>query len=215
MACKPTRVSTRVPVVVQIVTRNPETRLHIGRALRSSRQLQVRILEQCPDVSFDMNFAPSILVLDSECVRINAAPTLCSEQFAKSRKLIVGNLEFSEACRLLSMGIHGFLRYQEITKYLEKALLLLLDGHLYIPRQLLERYVSYTQSYARRAFGLHKPLTSRQEQIRQLVRNGKTNKEIGLALNISENTVKFHLVKLFGKLGINDRRAVSDAAGIH
>jgi DNA-binding NarL/FixJ family response regulator len=40
-----------------------------------------------------------------------------------------------------------------------------------------------------------------------------TNKEIGAALSISEDTVKLHVKNLFGKLDVNDRtQAVAVAA---
>jgi DNA-binding NarL/FixJ family response regulator len=40
-----------------------------------------------------------------------------------------------------------------------------------------------------------------------LVARGQTNAEIGRALYISEATVKTHLLRTFGKLGVSDRTA--------
>lgn len=47
--------------------------------------------------------------------------------------------------------------------------------------------------------------TERQLQIIELVKQGKTNKEIGVALFISENTVKYHLKIIYNALGIENR----------
>ena len=41
---------------------------------------------------------------------------------------------------------------------------------------------------------------------------GKSNKEIGLALEISEATVKTHINNLLGKLGVEDRTQAATAA---
>lgn len=47
--------------------------------------------------------------------------------------------------------------------------------------------------------------TERQLQIIELVKQGKTNKEIGSQLFISENTVKYHLKIIYQTLGIENR----------
>ena len=48
-------------------------------------------------------------------------------------------------------------------------------------------------------------LTERQSQIIALVKQGKTNKEIGVELFISENTVKYHLKIIYEVLNIGNR----------
>lgn len=48
-------------------------------------------------------------------------------------------------------------------------------------------------------------LTERQLEIIELVKKGKTNKEIGEELFISENTVKYHLKIIYKALGIDNR----------
>lgn len=53
------------------------------------------------------------------------------------------------------------------------------------------------------------PLTTRQRQIFDLIVLGQSNKEIGRTLGLSEGTVKIHIAKLFGKLGVRHRSAVA------
>ena len=48
-------------------------------------------------------------------------------------------------------------------------------------------------------------LTDREEAVLALISEGKSNAQIGAALNLSENTVKFHLKNLFMKLGVANR----------
>ncbi len=48
-------------------------------------------------------------------------------------------------------------------------------------------------------------LTRREGQIVTLVAQGLKNRELGVALNISEGTVKVYLSRLFKKLGLKDR----------
>lgn len=51
-------------------------------------------------------------------------------------------------------------------------------------------------------------LTPRQLEIIHLVEQGKTNKEIGFELHISENTVKYHLKAIFNILEIDNRASL-------
>jgi DNA-binding NarL/FixJ family response regulator len=48
-------------------------------------------------------------------------------------------------------------------------------------------------------------LSSREVEVLQQLAEGKSNKEIGAALNLAEGTVKNHLSNVFGKLGVLDR----------
>jgi len=48
-------------------------------------------------------------------------------------------------------------------------------------------------------------LSERELDVLRLVARGASNKEIAVALNLSEGTVKNHLTKIFDKLGVSDR----------
>lgn len=56
------------------------------------------------------------------------------------------------------------------------------------------------------------PLTARERQVLTLVADGLTNRQIGRRLQVSETTVKTHLVRTFAKLGVDDRTAAVTAA---
>ncbi|HEX4155161.1 MAG TPA: response regulator transcription factor [Acidobacteriaceae bacterium] len=55
-------------------------------------------------------------------------------------------------------------------------------------------------------------LTSRELEVLELVVRGRSNKEIGSDLSISEATVKTHINNLLAKLGVDDRTGASTAA---
>ena len=50
-------------------------------------------------------------------------------------------------------------------------------------------------------------LSSREVEVLRLAARGRTNREIGKALHVSEATVKTHLLRAYDKLGVNDRTA--------
>jgi DNA-binding NarL/FixJ family response regulator len=52
---------------------------------------------------------------------------------------------------------------------------------------------------------LDEPLTERETEVLQLLAQGLANKQIALALGISEHTVKFHVSSIYSKLGASNR----------
>jgi DNA-binding NarL/FixJ family response regulator len=55
-------------------------------------------------------------------------------------------------------------------------------------------------------------LSRREVEVLALVAKGLTNAEIGKRPFISETTVKTHLIRIFGKLGVGDRTAAVTTA---
>jgi len=55
-------------------------------------------------------------------------------------------------------------------------------------------------------------LTQRERDVLEQIVKGKSNKEIGTELDISEATVKTHINNLLGKLGVTDRTQAATAA---
>jgi DNA-binding CsgD family transcriptional regulator/ArsR family metal-binding transcriptional regulator len=53
------------------------------------------------------------------------------------------------------------------------------------------------------------PLSKREIEVLRLIAHGSTNKEISAELQISQHTVKSHVIHIFNKIGVNDRVQVS------
>jgi DNA-binding NarL/FixJ family response regulator len=58
---------------------------------------------------------------------------------------------------------------------------------------------------SRAAGGPHDELSSREREILELVSRGRSNPEIAQALWVSEQTVKYHLTKIYRRLGVEGR----------
>lgn len=60
--------------------------------------------------------------------------------------------------------------------------------------------------------GVPEKLSEREEEVLQLLAQGMPNKRIALMMNISIDTVKWHLKNIFGKLEVTDRQQAIDKA---
>jgi ATP/maltotriose-dependent transcriptional regulator MalT len=56
-------------------------------------------------------------------------------------------------------------------------------------------------------------LSGREREIAELVAEGRTNREIGAELFLSDKTVEGHLTRIFAKLGVTSRVEVAEAVG--
>ncbi len=59
------------------------------------------------------------------------------------------------------------------------------------------------------------PLTKREIEVLRHIAHGATNKEISADLQISQHTVKSHVIHIFNKIGVNDRSQASVWGAMH
>jgi DNA-binding NarL/FixJ family response regulator len=59
------------------------------------------------------------------------------------------------------------------------------------------------------------PLTSRELEVLRLVAEGRTNGAVAITLQVSEQTVKFHLCNIYRKLGVGNRTEATRHAHLH
>jgi DNA-binding NarL/FixJ family response regulator len=107
----------------------------------------------------------------------------------------------------LRAGASGFLLKDTLAADLISAIRVVLDGDAVVApsatRRLIERFVASTPE-PKRAERLS-VLTEREREVLAQVARGLSNAEIAGALYLSEGTVKTHVSRLLGKLGVRDR----------
>lgn len=102
---------------------------------------------------------------------------------------------------LLALGVAGFIPKSDSTQVILQAVKLVLAGGTYAPPRLL---AGASPGPAAGAESIE-ALTPRQRDVLRLLAEGKPNKLIARALDISEATVKVHLLAVFRALGARNR----------
>ncbi len=115
--------------------------------------------------------------------------------------------------KALDMGALGYIPKSADADVMLGALRLVLSGSIYIPPAILVRdEASATPNLpaSDRMHGIQ--LTERQLDVLALVMEGKNNKKICRALNMSEPTVKKHVTKILKALNVTNRTEAAIAA---
>ena len=103
----------------------------------------------------------------------------------------------------IAAGARGFIPKDASREELIDALDQVLGGGVAFPPALMRRAVSLPQR-SLAAVALER-LTMREREVLDALADGATNKEIAQKLGISPGTVKTHVERLIGKLGVRDR----------
>lgn len=101
---------------------------------------------------------------------------------------------------LLALGVSGFIPKSDPTPVIQQAVRLVLAGGSYVPPRLLGAAPAAPEPPAQLA-----ALTPRQHDVLRLLAEGKPNKLIARDLDISEATVKVHVLAVFRALGARNR----------
>ena len=127
-------------------------------------------------------------------------------------KILLLNEEFPRDMlrRLLFLGIHGLLSYNEVRDRLRPALRAISEGDTWFPPEVASEFQQYSRTLTtggRLGSVVSHIFTPRERLVLELVERRLGNKEIAAALSISGSTVKFHLSHIFRKLAVRNRHS--------
>ena len=112
----------------------------------------------------------------------------------------------ADIVRAVEAGAVGYLLKDTPVAELGHAIRAAARGETVLAPSVARRLVSHVRQPHRDL------LSGRETEVLALVARGLTNAAIGQQLSITEATVKTHLLRLFGKLGVNDRTAAVTSA---
>lgn len=118
--------------------------------------------------------------------------------------------------RALASGALGYIPKSAPPRTILAAVQFVLAGNVYVPSLLAENPTrDEPGNYSGRKSNVS--LTGRQIDVLRLLRQGRSNKEIGRALGLSEKTVKVHVTALFKALNVANwiqAATMADKAGL-
>ena len=119
--------------------------------------------------------------------------------------------------RAFTMGVRGFLHKSMAAASLLNAIRFMALGERFVPVDFLTEGDPAPDLLSGGSPHLSErpQLTSRESEVLQALCDGKTNKEIGRDLGLSEPTIKLHVKTLCRRLGVNNRTQAVMAAMAH
>ncbi|MBI4780843.1 MAG: response regulator transcription factor [Oscillatoriophycideae cyanobacterium NC_groundwater_1537_Pr4_S-0.65um_50_18] len=142
---------------------------------------------------------PDVTLMDLQMPQMSGADAtlaICAE-FAQAHIIILTTYDGDEDIyRALRAGAKGYLLKDAEPETLLRAIQIVHSGQQYIPSEVAAKLVQR----------MNVPeLSDREQEVVRQMALGLSNHDIGVALNITESTVKFHINRILSKLGVSDR----------
>jgi two-component system nitrate/nitrite response regulator NarL len=154
---------------------------------------------------------PDILLLDLQMPHLSGIEVLqqLGSRVEKTRVILLAAApEKEQVLEALRLGVRGVLLKESTTSLLFECLEAVVSGQYWIFKERVSD-LSQLQSDVKPAEKSAPPrnfgLTKREMEIVSAIVAGKTNREIGQQLSISEQTVKHHVTNIFDKAGVYNR----------
>lgn len=159
-------------------------------------------------------FKPDVLVLDIEMPRMGGLEVmqiLRTESIKKPAILILSAYDKEVyILKALAVGATGYLLKEDALETIVTGVQVVGNRQPWFSPKVMQRI---TQSAIQKqksapcfpSTGLERPLTRKENEVLRLMARGYSNKQIGKALFIEEDTVKKHVSQIYAKLGINKR----------
>ncbi len=157
-------------------------------------------------VDLHKQHSPDITIMDLRLPVLGGVEAIqeIRRQSPQARVIVLTTFDGDENIyRALQAGARGYLLKDMFGDELMDAIRVVHAGKTRIPPVVAQRL-------AERMAG--QELTARELDVLRLIVAGKSNKEIGNDLHISEATVKTHINNLLGKLGVSDRTQAATSA---
>lgn len=166
---------------------------------------ETHIIEDFEELMSLENF---LLILNSDSCTTNQN-LLVNKLFKNRNKILVLDRvpEFNKAKNWLKKGVQGYGNAIMTTSYINSAVESILSHHIWILPKITTQLLQNSINPSNNSESILQSLTTKEKEIALLLKQGYINSEISLELEISINTVKTHIKKIYEKLEVNDRMA--------
>jgi DNA-binding NarL/FixJ family response regulator len=197
------------PIRICIVDDHPVVRAGLASMLATRPELSVIGSAASGEEALELmrrGFLPDVLLLDLRMAGMNGVDLMLEIKNRKFsvRTVILTSFETDEDIyRAIQAGAQGYLLKDTSLAGMIEAIRTVHAGRRYIPREIAARLAERM---------MRTELTTRELEVLRMLAKGPTNKQIGKALGISDNTVRNHVNSIIEKLEVNDRTEAATTA---
>lgn len=165
---------------------------------------------------------PDILLLDLSMPRMSGLDAL--RELGKYRDsmrtiLLAGTIDRQHLLTAVHLGVRGLLLKDVTTELLFEAMVCVAAGQYWLDQTLIPDLIESVRPLIQsssapggsRGYGL----TPRERQVLTMVVAGYPNKDIARACDLSEQTIKHHVTRMFDKVGASNRVELAMLAARH
>ena len=151
----------------------------------------------------------SILILHSRGIK-NILNLLEELQRLNVHTILLEDIpSFKNGSNYLRFGINAYGNVIMLKDNLEQALNVVQSNNIWLYPDFISEMINKIPSQDEDTSVLLDKLTPAQKNVALLIKDGLTNKEIGIQLDITPRTVKAHLSSIYEKLEVSDRLALA------
>lgn len=202
------------PIRVLVADHSPLFRLGIRKLLEQQENVElvseVGTGEEATQKTRELH--PNVVIMDirmPEMGGIEATRRIKQEMPEVGIVMVSTVDDESDIFEAIRAGANGYIMKDEDPAMLVRAVRSAAQGMAYLPpeiaKRVLERVAGSMSPSSRGSPSGSAGLTERELSVLRLLAQGRRNREIAQALNISERTVGNHIVNIYNKLHINDR----------
>ena len=127
------------------------------------------------------------------------------------RIIVMGaGMDEEHILKAIASGAKGYIDEAAEPTEFAQAFRVVNQGSVWAPRRVLSLFIERVTNSPGRIFPAGRVcFTHREKEVLEMLVAGRSNKEIGAPLGITERTVKAHVAKLMRKVGVQNRIALS------
>ena len=202
---------TQRPIQLMVVDDHPAFRLGIIALIE--KQTDMRVTAESGEgygvVELYRRWQPDVVLMDLRLPGMSGVEAIIAlrKEYPECRIIVLTTYDCDEDIyRACQSGAKSYLLKDSSAEEIVGTIRAVHAGEQQLPPEVADRL----------ALRLEKQdMSEREMEVLQLVVKGRSNKEIASALSLSEDTIKFHLKRLFAKLGVQDRTGAAIAAIRH
>jgi DNA-binding NarL/FixJ family response regulator len=193
------------PIRLLVVDDHVMIRLGIAALMADEADIEI-VGEACTGaeaITLCERLQPDVTLMDGvlpDIHGVEAIRTIVSSNPQARIILFSINESAEDIHRAIEAGAFGYASKAQSQEVIVRAVRAVSRGERFLEPELARRLSARAATNA---------LSQRELEVLRLVAEGRANKQIGAGLGLSENTVKTHLTRIMGKLGVHDRTSLA------